>query len=184
MKSGSFCTGIEFSERISACRTEPGSQSIRPAPRDVFQACARRETRGGRAGGLTRSAKRPGIDVFPTLLLSAGAEFKSNTITDFAGTSARRTIVYRFRTFARVKLTYRALLRVAPDRSFDFFGVRRPRAKCRSVRLAQSHPRCRLRFAGFLGVPKDPESSTASSTVHWVGRTGSSIDSRLKIVDF
>ena len=133
------------------------------APGDVFYPCAAWETPGERVGGLIWSSKGPEISVFSTLLPSAEAGFKSNTITDCTGSTARRTIVYRFRAFPLVKLTHRALPGVAPGARFDIFRDRLPRAKMRSVRPLHSHPRCRSHFTGFLGVPGDPGSSTVSS---------------------
>ena len=143
------------------------------APGDVFYPCAAWETPEKRAGGLICSSKGPEISVFSTLLPSAEARCKSNTITHCTGGTARRTIVYRFRAFPLVKLTHRALPGVAPGARFDIFRDRRPSEKMGSVRPLESHLRCRLRFTGFLEVPGDPESSTVSSAVRWVGRTDS-----------
>ena len=86
---------------------------------DVFCPRARRKLRGDRGSGRAWGPEWAKNQGFSTLALSAGGWKESATETDCPYVTARRTIVYRFRTFARFKMTYRALLRVLPDFSFD-----------------------------------------------------------------
>ena len=87
-------------------------------PGDVFCPRACQRLRGGRVAGRTRASKWPKNKGFSTLSQSAEERNESDNKNDCPCVTARRTIVYRFRTFARVKMRYGALLRVLPDCSF------------------------------------------------------------------
>jgi len=91
---------------------------MRRGPGDVFRPRACQRLRAGRVAGRTRAPKWPENRGFSTLSLSAGGRKESNANSDCPYVTARRTIVYRFRTFPRFKMRYGTLLRALPVCSF------------------------------------------------------------------